>query len=151
MVPSSSSVPYLPLFGPAADDVAVRRARPAPRLVTLGRLAPRRHRVVALALAFAAAHRVIDGIHHGAAHRGPESLPPHPSGLADGDVLMLQIADLSHRSHALELHLTDLARRALDIGVVAFFRQHLCHGAGAAAELAALTGLALHVVHYRAQ
>ena len=54
----------------AADDELVRRLVVA-GLVALGRLAPRRHRVTAaLGAAFAAAMRVVDRVHRGAAHVG---------------------------------------------------------------------------------
>src|SRR5215471_19773671 len=72
---SSHGLPLL--LRPARHDVAVRGARAAAGLVSLGRLAPWSHRMVALALAFATTHRVVDGIHHGAAHSGPEAAPAY--------------------------------------------------------------------------
>src|SRR5437773_168457 len=47
------------LFLSPRHDHGIRRTRAPARLVALGRLAPRGHRVVALALALAAAHRVV--------------------------------------------------------------------------------------------
>src|SRR5262245_50554098 len=126
------------LLGPPRHDVAVGRPRTAPGLVALRRLAPGRHRMIALPLALAAAHRVIDGVHHRAAHRRPEPLPPHAAGLADRDVLVIEIADLADRRHAVELHLADLAGRELQVRVVAFLGQELGKRARAPAELATL-------------
>src|SRR5215831_46007 len=139
------------LFGPPRHDVAVRRPRTPAGLVPLGGPTPGRHRVIALALALATAHRMVDGIHHSAPHGGTESLPANPASLADRDVLVIQIADLSDRRHAVELDLADLAGGQLDVGVIALLGQELGQGAGAPAELAALAGLELDVVHERAE
>src|SRR5678816_2119358 len=139
------------LFRPACDDVAVRRPGAPPRLVALGGLAPWRHRVIALALALTAAHRVVDGVHDRAAHGRAEALPANPPSLADGHVLMVEVADLSDGGHAVELDLAHLAGGQLDIGVIPFLGQDLRQGARAATELTALPGLQLDVVHQRAE
>src|SRR5712691_1465312 len=139
------------LLRPARHDVAVGRASAAPRLVALGRLAPGSHRMVALALTLAPAHRMIDGIHDRAAHGGPEPLPAHPARFAHGYVLVVEIADLSDGGHALELDLTHLARGQLEVGMVAFLGQELGQGARAPAELPTLARLQLDVVHERAE
>src|SRR6266700_2626627 len=139
------------LLRPARHDVPVRRARAAPRLVPLGRLAPRSHRMVALALALAATHGVIDGIHHRPADGGPEALPAHPARLAHGDVFVIEISHLAHGGHAFELDLAHLARGELEVGVIAFLGQELGEGARAPAELPALARLQLDVVHERAE
>src|SRR5437870_8611529 len=98
------------LFLPARDDVGVAGPGAPARLVALGGLAPRRHRVIALALALAAAHRVVDRVHDRAAHGGPEALPAHAPGLADRDVLVIEVADLAHGGHAVERDQPHLAR-----------------------------------------
>src|SRR5206468_2051181 len=85
------------LFLPSRHDVAVRGPRPATGLVALGGLAPRGHRVIALALALAAAHRVVDGVHHRAAHRRAEAEPAHPARLPDRYVLVVEVAHLPDR------------------------------------------------------
>src|SRR6266567_837059 len=139
------------LLRPARHDVPVRRARAAPRLVPLGRLAPRSHRMVALALALAATHGVIDGIHHRPADGGPEALPAHPARLAHGDVFVIEISHLAHGGHAFELDLAHLARGELEVGVIAFLGQELGEGARAPAELPALARLQLDVVHEGAE
>src|SRR5713101_4079531 len=139
------------LLRPARHDVAVRRARAAPRLVSLGRLAPRGHRVVALPLAFAAPHGMVDRIHHRSTNRRPEALPAHAARLADGHVLVVEVADLADRGHAVELDLPHLARRQLEVGVVALFGQELGERPRAPAELAALARLQLDVVHERTE
>src|SRR5215831_13843154 len=134
------------LFRPARDDVAIRRPRAPAGLVALGGPAPRRHRVIALALALASAHRMVDGIHDGAAHRRPEALPAHPAGLPHRHVLVVEVADLADGRHAVEPHLAHLARGQLDVGVVALLGEELREGARAPAELPALAGLELQVV-----
>src|SRR5262249_38046203 len=137
------------LFVPARDDVGVGRARAAPRLVALRRLAPRRHGVVALPLAFAATHRVVDGVHHRTAHGRAKSLPAHAPSLADGDVVVVEVAALPDGGHALDRYQPNLARGQLERGALAFLGQELRLRAGAAADLRATAGVQLDVVHER--
>src|SRR5436309_14673924 len=102
------------LFLPARDDVGVAGPGAPARLVALGGLAPRRHRVVALALALAAPHRVVDRVHRGAPHGRAEPQPPLAAGLADRHVLVVEVADLPHGGHADERDHADLARRQFE-------------------------------------
>src|SRR5204862_2569088 len=138
------------LSAPARHDVAIGRPGPAPRLVALRRLAPGRHRVVALALALAATHRMVHRVHHGAAHRRAEAQPADAPRLADGHVLVVEVADLADRGHAVERDEPHLARRHLEGGASALLREQLCLGAGAPAQLGALPGLQLDRVDQRA-
>src|SRR2546427_11361868 len=138
------------LFLPARDDVGVAGPGAPARLVALGGLAPRRHRVIALALALAAAHRVIDRVHDRAAHRGPEALPARAPGLADRHVLVIEVAALPHGGHALEGAQPHLTRGQPQRGAVAFLGQQLGLGARAATHLGAAARLQLDVVHERA-
>src|SRR5687768_8467817 len=135
------------LFLSPRHDHGIGGPRAPARLVALGGLAPRGHGVVALALALAAAHRVVDGVHHGAAHGGPESLPAHAPRLAHGHVLVVEVAHLADGGHALERHAPHLARGQLQRGAVAFLGEQLRLSARAAAHLRAATRLQLHVVH----
>src|SRR5213594_2826818 len=138
------------LFLPSRHDVAVRGPRPATGLVALGGLAPRGHRVIALALALAAAHRVVDGVHHRAAHRRAEAEPAHPARLPDRYVLVVEVAHLPDRRHAVDRHHPHLARRQLERRPLALLRQELRLRAGAPAHLRATARLELHVVNERA-
>src|SRR2546428_407947 len=130
------------LFLPSRHDVAVRGPRPATGLVALGRLAPRGHRVIALALALAAAHRVVDGVHHRAAHRRAEAEPAHPARLPDRYVLVIEVAHLPDRRHAVDRHHSHLARRQLERRPLALLRQELRLRAGAPAHLRAAAAVA---------
>ena len=122
------------------------------RLVSLGRQAPRRHRMPAAGgLAFAAAERVIDRVHRHAAHVRPLPQPAAAPGLADRDVLVIEVADLADRRVALDVDLANLARRHLHRRVLAFLGDHLHRRPGAARDLAALARLQLHVVDLRAE
>src|SRR5688572_14518625 len=138
------------LLLPASHDVAVGGPRAAARLVALRGFAPRRHRMVALALAFAAAHRMIDRVHDGAAHRRPDAAVAFPSCLTLRHVLVVDVADLPNGRHARDLHEPGLARRQLQRGVVAFLREQLRLRAGAPAHLAAAPDVQLDVVDHRA-
>src|SRR5262245_52206763 len=135
------------LFLPSRHDGRIRRPRATPRLVPLGRLAPRRHRMVAFALALAAAHGVVDGVHDRPAHGRAEAHPAHTTGLADRDVFVIEVADLADRGHALDGHVANLARRQLERGAIALLGQELRLRPRAAAELPAAPRLQLHVVH----
>src|SRR4026208_2572751 len=79
-------------------------------LVVTGRIAacglsPRCDRVAAAAcLSFTTAVWVIYRVHSHAAHRRTLAHPARSSGLADRDVLVLYVADLTDSSHALYLH-----------------------------------------------
>src|SRR5579859_7925221 len=93
-------------------DNELRGSLVSPRLVTLGRLPPRAHRMPATrSLSFAAAKRVINRIHRHAAvmrHLSQVALPP---GFADRYVLVLEVADLTDRRVAAVVHFAHLARR----------------------------------------
>src|SRR5260370_2536666 len=79
-----------------------------PRLVALGRNAPRGHRVpAARGLAFAAAERVVHRVHRDAADVRPLPEPAAPARLADRDVLVIEVADLADRRVALDVDLPD--------------------------------------------
>src|SRR4029453_16650110 len=143
-------MPLTLLFLPPCDDVGVGGPRTPPRLVALGRLAPRRHRVVTLALALATTHRVVHRVHDGAAHGRAEAAPAHAPGLADRDVLVVEVADLADGGHAVYGDQPDLARGQSQRGAVAFLGEQLRLGSGAAAELGAAARVQLDVVHQRA-
>src|SRR5437867_13093554 len=86
-------------------------------LVTERRHTPRRQRVISLHPAFTAPVRMIDRIHHDAAHGGPDSHMPLASGLPDGDVLMIEVADLADRGDALHIHQSDFPGRKLHMRI----------------------------------
>src|SRR6202043_3034566 len=83
----------------------------AARLVTLGRLAPRRHRMAtAGGAALAAAKRMVDGVHGDAAHRRHAALPAIAPGLADVDVAVVGIGTRADGRKAVLVHEPLLAR-----------------------------------------
>src|SRR5690606_28895513 len=96
------------------------RFRPlvVPRLVALGRHAPRRYRMTAAGRApLAAAVRVIDRVHRDAAHSRPHAPPPLRAGLAELAEVVLVVADLADRRAAVHVHLAHLARTQPQRGV----------------------------------
>src|SRR5215207_3999392 len=89
---------------PVAHD-HVLRALVLARLVAAGRLAPRGDGVAtARGLALAAAVRVIDRVHGDAADVRADALPARAPGLAEGDVLVLDVAHLPDGRHADDRH-----------------------------------------------
>src|SRR5512146_1447829 len=93
----------------AADDQLVRFLVLAAGALAEGRHAPRGDRVAAaLRLALAAAVRVVDGVHRGAAHRRALAAPAAAAGLAARDVLVVDVADLTDRRAARERHAAHL-------------------------------------------
>src|SRR5277367_1631874 len=94
---------------PAADYQVVRRLLLA-RLVALGGLAPRRLRMVSLRFALAAAMRMIDGVPCDSAHETALAEPSRAPGLADRNIFMVEVADLTDGRAAFRLHHPLLAR-----------------------------------------
>src|SRR5690242_6163672 len=122
-----------------------------PRLLALD-LAPRiRGRPAARALAFAAAERVIDGVHRDAAYPRAAAEPARLPRLADRQQLVLGVADFADRGEALAPHHPHLRRAEAQRDVVALFRHDLRALPRAAAQLAAARDFQLDVVHRRAQ
>src|SRR4051812_11366109 len=84
-------------------------------------LAPRRlRRHAGWALALAAAMRMVARVHHDAADFRSLTHVAGAPGLAEVLVLVVEVADLSHRRHALDADTADFARRQADLRVVAF-------------------------------
>src|SRR3954468_11809984 len=139
------------LVAPLDDEL--RGALVDAGLETLGLLAPGRDRVrVALSgLAFAAAVRVIDGVHGETADGRAPALPAIAAGLADADDLVLGVAELSDGGPALEQDFADFGRGQPDLRVLALFRHQLAEGAGRADHLRAVPLLQLDVVDHGAE
>src|SRR5262252_6133651 len=122
----------LPLLRPSPHDQAIAQFAP-PRLETLGDLSPRRARMPpARGLAFSATHRVVDRIHRDAAHRRVATPPAIASRLADRNVLVIEVADLTDHRAAVHVEAANLARRQTQLRVVAFLRHQLAIGSGRA-------------------
>src|SRR5258706_13540262 len=94
----------------AANDQLVRFLVLGARALAERRHAPRGDRVAsALRLALAAAVRMVDGVHRGAAHGRALALPAVAARLAPVDVLMVDVADLADGRAAPEGHAAHLA------------------------------------------
>src|SRR5712691_258107 len=135
----------------AADDELVRFLVLRARALAERRHAPRGDRVApALRLTLAAAVRVVDRVHGGAAHRGTLAFPAATAGLAPVDVLVVDVADLADGRAARNRHAAHLAGREAQDGVTRVLRDQLDARAGGARHLRALPRLQLDVVHERA-
>src|SRR5439155_17561203 len=119
-----SSAAALPSLA-RADDVLARRLLRVPRAEAERRLAPRGDGMRSLVLALAAAVRVVDRVHHGAANAGPLALPPRPPGLAAGLDLVRDVAELTHGRPARILDASHLAGRQPQQGHPTLLRHQL--------------------------
>ena len=102
-------------------------------------------------LAFTSAVWVVDWVHRDAAIGRIDTLPAVASGLADGDVLVVRIAHLANRRHALHQYLARLARGQLEQRVVAFLRNQVDLRTGRACHLRALARAKLDIMHNRSE
>src|SRR3954469_20319836 len=92
------------------------------RLVSTGRLSPRRDRMAsARGLTFTTTVRMVDRVHDHATVGRADAHPARASRLADADVLVIKIADLTDGRHAVDQNFARLARRQFDERVVTFF------------------------------
>src|SRR5260370_36627816 len=98
---------------PALDHMRVG-ALVMPGLFAQRRECPRRLRVIALYAAFTPTVRVIHRVHGYAANRRTNTLPTCASSLAIRLVLVVQVADLADRRHAINREFADFAGRQLD-------------------------------------
>src|SRR2546423_6113430 len=112
-----------------------------PRLLPFD-LAPRVGRGPAAgALAFAAAQRMIDGVHCDAAHPRAATEPARLARLADREQLVLRVTDFADGGEAFAPHHPHFGRPESQRDVVALFRHHLRARSGPAAQLPAPSDL----------
>src|SRR5688572_12719091 len=97
-------------------------------------------------LSLAAAERVVHGVHRHAAHMRLLAQPPVASGLADGHVLVIEIADLPNGCDALDMDLADFTRGHPNRRIVAFPGDELHRRTRAPRNLSTLAGTQFHVV-----
>ena len=116
-------------------------------LVTQRGLAPGGYRAGTAdrALALAAAMRVVAGVHDRAADGRAPALVAVAAGLAVGNVLMVDVADLADGGHAGDGHTAQLAGRQAEQGVVALLGHELGHHAGGAGKLSFEEGVDSYV------
>src|SRR5271165_4530151 len=137
----------LVLAAAAADQPVTGLVRPAG---TAFRLTPRADRVAATGtLALATAERVVDRVHGHTANRRPLPLPAVAARLAELDVALLGVADLTHGRAALHADPPDLAGRHAKRGVAALLGQQLDAGTRRTGDLRAAAGTQLDGVDDR--
>ena len=91
----------MPLLGSSIAQNHSLRSLVASRLVTARRLAPWRYRIAAAgSFTFTTAVRMIHRIHRHASYLGPQALPARSPGFTQGNVFVLDVADLSDRGPA---------------------------------------------------
>src|SRR6185436_3849048 len=139
------------LLFPSTHDEPIR-ALVVPGLIPACRLAPRRNRVPAAGgFTFAAAVRMINRIHRDAAHLWPASLPSRASGLAQRNIAVLDVTDLSYGRVAIYVDAANLTARQSKLRPVAFLGHKLRRSARRANHLRAFARPQFYVVNRRAQ
>src|SRR5207302_3671551 len=135
---TSTSVALLP----ALDNKLVG-ALVVPGLFAQRRESPGRLRMIALDAPFTAAVRMIHGVHGYAADRGPDAPPTRAPGLSEGFILMVEIAHLANRGHAIHGKFANFAGRQLYESDLAFLAQQLRRAACRTNDLSAAPGVEL--------
>ena len=90
--------------------------------------------------AFAAAMRMVDRVHHDAAHMRPDALPAIASRLAHRLVRTVGVGDGADRRHALAAHNAQFAGRQFQLRITAIAADELNIGAGGTGELRIVRG-----------
>src|SRR5947209_5652257 len=126
------------------DDGGIGRLPLFAGLAALGQDAGRATRVSsARSTALAAAHRVADWVHRGAAVVRLAAHPTLASGFAEADVHVLGVADRPDGRPAGGANAAHLTRRQRDLRPSAFARAEGCAGPGTPANLSTVAGLHL--------
>ena len=117
-------------------------------LVAQGGFAPRGDRAGTAdrGLAFAAAVRMVVGVHNGTTDSRAPAHMAFAAGFADRDVFMVDVADLADAGEAVDIDVALFAGGQADQGVIPFLRHQLRHVAGGADQLGALAGIELDAV-----
>src|SRR6266852_4680774 len=134
---------------PALNDLLVRTLVPAGLLAQRWE-SPGGLRVIALDLALSSAVRMIHRIHGHAAHGGLDAPPPGASGLAERFILMVKVANLANRGHAVDGKLAHFAAGHLHQREVPFLAEQLRRATRGTHGLPAASRVQLKVVHHRA-
>src|SRR5579871_1553235 len=103
--------------------------------------------MIALGATLAATMRMVNRIHRNAAHVPALAEPSAAAGLADGDIFMLDVADLADSPAAFREHHPLLPRGKLQQRHLAFFGHQLRLRSRAARKLRARTRLHLDGVN----
>jgi len=90
--------------------------------------------------------RVIDGVHRNTADLGSATFPAISAGLADGNIFMLQVADLANSGHVDCQDLANFTGGEPQQSVFSFLGHQLSICSGSTGHLAALTGIELNIV-----
>src|SRR5262249_5654808 len=98
-------------------------------------------------LTLTTAMRVVNRVHRDTAVRWADTLPAVAPGLADGHVLVIGIAYLANRRHAVHQHLARFTGRQLQQRIVAFLGHQLRRRSSRAHHLRALARTKLNIVH----
>ena len=99
------------------------------------------------ATTFTTTERMIDGVHGNATDLRTTAQPAIAAGLAELDILVMNVSDLTDGGATGGQDLADLAGGHAQEGVFAFLGDELRVGAGGTAKLAALAGVQFDVVH----
>src|SRR6266404_7303354 len=95
--------------------------------------------------------RVIYRVHGYATHFRPQAFPTRAPGFSKRNVLMLNIANLSHRRPANERHTSHFPGRHTQLSIISLLGNQLCERSGRPGHLPALSGTQFYVMDLCAQ
>jgi len=98
-------------------------------------------------LSFSTTMRVVDRVHNHTSNVGTLTLPPCTTSLADNNVFMINVTDLTNRSHASRQDLAHLAGLQTNLNVGPITPHNLGRSPGAADQLTTLARLQFNVVN----
>src|SRR5262249_55291867 len=134
-------------FLPSSHDKLVS-AFVVSSFIPASRLTPRSDRVAATrSLAFAPAVWVIHRVHRHAAHLRPAPQPPRATRLAQRNITVLDVTDLTDGRVAVDVYFADLTARQAKLRPIAFLRDKLRRAARSPHHLCALARPELDVVN----
>ena len=97
-------------------------------------------------LTFSTPHGVIDRIHRDPSYLWPPALPPGPSGFADAEVFMIDVAYLTDGRPAFDEDLANLPGGKADLGITLLLGHQLSVGACGTDQLTATPQLDLNIM-----
>jgi len=96
---------------------------------------------------FAAAERMVNGVHNHAAHGGANAKPAAATGRTGNFIVMVYVGYLTNGSHANGKHQANFAGWQANLAILFVFGNKLCGCAGRTGKLATMPRFQLNIVN----